>query len=123
MLGITLARLNSNSKVYLVDSDIRAVRLSKQNAQLNNVHNFEVMISDGVDDLPPDLKFDLIISNPPTHQSTETLMQFIVWLTCQASFEGPRLFCCQPDAKYNDEDARRVWQLRKSCQTKWVYCI
>lgn len=92
VLGITLAKLNPHSKVYIVDSDIRAVRLSEQNARLNEVHNIKAIVSDGVDDLPADLQFDLIVSNPPTHQSTEVLIQFIQGAFVKLASKGHAFF-------------------------------
>lgn len=77
VLGIVLAGMSPQSKVYLVDSDIRAVRLSKKNARRNNINNVKVILSDVIADLPKNLKFDLVVSNPPTHQGREVLEQFI----------------------------------------------
>lgn len=77
ILGIAAAGLSLQSKVYLVDSDIRAVNLSKENAKRNKIKNIEVLLSDVASGLPDNIKFDLVISNPPTHQGREVLVQFI----------------------------------------------
>ncbi len=52
----------------MVDPDIRAVRLSQRNLEVNRIENGHVVLSDGLRDLPKGLKFDLILSNPPTHE-------------------------------------------------------
>lgn len=78
VLGISLAACHPESKVFMVDSDIRAVRNSRHNAQLNQIKNVEISISDWKDNLSKELLFDLIISNPPTHQGREVLNKFIV---------------------------------------------
>jgi len=61
----------------LVDSDIRAVRLSRRNAKLNKLNTkVEVEIGDVATDVPRG-EFDLVVSNPPTHQGREVVMDFI----------------------------------------------
>jgi 16S rRNA (guanine1207-N2)-methyltransferase len=77
LLGLSLASALPASQVYLVDSDIRAIRLTRANAKGNKLKNLTITISDGISDLPPDLQFDLVISNPPTHQGREVLVQFL----------------------------------------------
>lgn len=77
VLGITLAILYPQSEVTLVDADIRAVRLTGENAARNTATNTKVYISDVVADIPKKDLFDIVVSNPPTHQGRETLMQFI----------------------------------------------
>lgn len=76
-LGLVAAGVSPESQVHLVDSDIRAVNLSQHNAELNELANVVVTLSDGITNLPKDLKFDLVLSNPPTHQGREVVLQFI----------------------------------------------
>jgi 16S rRNA (guanine1207-N2)-methyltransferase len=45
--------------------------------KLNDVKNVEIGIGDWTDNLPEGLKFDLVVSNPPTHQGREVLDKFI----------------------------------------------
>lgn len=61
----------------MVDSDIRAVRLAEQNATLNGATNAHVVLGDVTIDLPPRLRFDLVVSNPPTHSGKEVLARFV----------------------------------------------
>lgn len=77
ILGIISAALSPKATAYLIDSDIRAVRLSKLNAINNDITNIKVLLSDITSDIPPQVNFDTVISNPPTHQGRETLMRFI----------------------------------------------
>ena len=76
-IGLSMASLIPNGKVYMVDTDIRAVEYSKRNAQLNQIKNVEIVASDGYANLPKDLKCDLIVSNPPSHTPKETIIEFI----------------------------------------------
>lgn len=72
-IGIVAARLAPQGRVTLVDSDIRATRLTQRNLSLNGVQNAEVILGDGVRDLPPKSRFDVVASNPPTHSGREVL--------------------------------------------------
>lgn len=76
-IGQSIAKVFPQSEVYQVDTDIRAIRLTRQNAKHNKISNINTQLSDGTKDLPKDLKFDYILSNPPTHQGKEVLLQFI----------------------------------------------
>ena len=72
-IGIVAARLATRGHVTLVDVDIRATRLAQRNLELNGIENAEVVLGDGVHDLPPKTRFDVIVSNPPTHSGREVL--------------------------------------------------
>lgn len=76
-LGLSLAGKLSRGEVWMVDSDIRAVRLAEQNATLNGATNAHVVLGDVTIDLPPRLRFDLVVSNPPTHSGKEVLARFV----------------------------------------------
>jgi 16S rRNA (guanine1207-N2)-methyltransferase len=73
VIGIVAARLATRGRAVLVDSDIRATRLAERNLLLNGVTNAEVVLGDGVHDLPRGSRFDLVVSNPPTHSGREVL--------------------------------------------------
>ncbi len=77
-VGIVAAKLATKGRVWLIDSDIRAVRLAKENLALNGVTNAEVVLGDGVHDLAAKSRFDLVASNPPTHSGREVLDDFVV---------------------------------------------
>jgi len=72
-IGIVAAKLAAKGEAVLVDSDIRATRLAQRNIDLNNVTNATVILGDGVHDLPPKSRFDIVASNPPTHSGREVL--------------------------------------------------
>ena len=72
-IGIVAARLATRGHVTLVDADVRATRLAQRNLELNGVENAEVVLGDAVHDLPPKTRFDVILSNPPTHSGREVL--------------------------------------------------
>ena len=76
-IGIVAARLAAKGHVTLVDSDIRATRLAEHNLELNTVSNADVVLGDGVRDLSPKARFDVVVSNPPTHSGREVLDEFV----------------------------------------------
>ena len=76
ILGLAVAGRLTRGEVWLVDSDIRAVRLAEENRRLNRIENAHVELSDITSDLPH-IRFDLVISNPPTHSGKEVLSTFV----------------------------------------------
>jgi len=63
VVGIVAAKLAPRGQVTLVDSDIRATRLAERNLALNGVANAQVVLGDGVHDLPKGARFDVVASN------------------------------------------------------------
>jgi 16S rRNA (guanine1207-N2)-methyltransferase len=76
-IGIVAAKLALRGSAVLVDSDIRATRLAQRNLTLNNITNAEVVLGDGVHDLPPKARFNVVASNPPTHSGREVLDEMV----------------------------------------------
>ena len=76
-IGIVAARLTPSGFVYLVDTDIRAVKYSQINVKLNKVNNVAIVASDGFEKIPRDLIFNIVVSNPPSHMPKETIIEFI----------------------------------------------
>lgn len=70
-IGITLAKLAPKGKVHMTDKDFVAVEYAKKNAELNNVTNTLSYLSNGFDQIPKDVKFDIIVSNLPAKISKE----------------------------------------------------
>lgn len=63
-IAIALAKAFPQATVYASDISEQALALAQKNAEHNEVHiNF--ISSDLFDDIPKDLHFDLIVSNPP----------------------------------------------------------
>jgi 16S rRNA (guanine1207-N2)-methyltransferase len=77
VIGLVAAKLAPRGSATLVDSDIRATRLAQRNIELNGVTNAEVILGDGVHDLPSKARFDVVVSNPPTHSGREVLDDFV----------------------------------------------
>ena len=76
-IGIVAAKLASEGHVTFIDSDIRATRLTERNLAINGIENADVVLGDGFRDLPPKARYDVIVSNPPTHSGREVLDEMV----------------------------------------------
>ena len=72
-IGLTMAKLASRGKVYMVDRDFVAVEYAKRNAELNGLTNCEVFLSNAFSHIADDTRFDVIASNLPAHVGKELL--------------------------------------------------
>ncbi len=91
VIGITLAAKNPQAEVWALDANIGAAKITEENAAQNQITNLKVLASDSYGELPKDLRFDLIASNPPTHQGRGVVDSMIAesldWLK-----DGGRLY-------------------------------
>jgi 16S rRNA (guanine1207-N2)-methyltransferase len=76
-IGIVAAKLATRGHVTLIDVDIRATRLAQRNLEANGIENAEVVLGEGLRDLPPKTRFDIVVSNPPTHNGREVLDEMV----------------------------------------------
>ncbi len=70
-LGVTLAGLVSEGSVLMVDKDFVAVEYANKNVELNGLKNAEAKLSNMLESIDEDKKFDLIVSNLPAKVSKE----------------------------------------------------
>jgi 16S rRNA (guanine1207-N2)-methyltransferase len=75
VIGIITAKENPEKKIYLADSNGKAIKLTEKNIKLNKTNNTKVIASDGFSAIKE--KFNLILSNPPTHEKRVFLEEFI----------------------------------------------
>ncbi len=75
IIGIVLAKENPKARVVLLDSNAKAVLLAEKNIEKNKIKNAQAVVSDGLENAKE--KFDLIASNPPTHEKRSFLENFI----------------------------------------------
>jgi len=64
-IGLSLAKAFPQSKIYALDISESALKLAKKNAEFNQINNVTFLQSDLFNSLPANIKFDLIVSNPP----------------------------------------------------------
>jgi 16S rRNA (guanine1207-N2)-methyltransferase len=77
LVGVAVAGLLTRGEVWMVDTDVRAVRVAQENVRLNGIENAQVLLSDVTLDLPTKFRCDLVLSNPPTHSGKEVLRSFV----------------------------------------------
>jgi len=118
-IAISLAKNLPNAKVYALDVSAKALKTAKKNADLNevNVEFIEVDIlknGDGV--LGADVKFDIIVSNPPYVREQEkdmmkpNVLENEPHLALFVKDENPLLFY-EAITKYASKNLARVGQL------------
>ncbi|MBM3238970.1 methyltransferase [Candidatus Poribacteria bacterium] len=75
-LGIVAAHIAHKGNVYLVDTNIRAIRCARYNISANGCYNAQADVSDGFSAVNG-IDFDVIFSNPPTHSGKDVILPFI----------------------------------------------
>ncbi len=76
LVGIYIAKIIGAQNVYMIDIDPVAVKISKENAILNNVPDITVLEGNAFETLN-EKDFSLILTNPPYHSDFSTAKQFI----------------------------------------------
>ena len=62
-IGLTIAKTNPECFVEMVDVNLRAIDLAKQNMTLNEIKNAEIFASNIYENVTK--KYDVVVSNPP----------------------------------------------------------
>jgi 16S rRNA (guanine1207-N2)-methyltransferase len=75
-VGIVAAASNSRLHVVMTDVNMRAVRLARQNIEINKVNNAEVRCGYLYEPVK-DLTFNCVLSNPPVSAGMETVKAII----------------------------------------------
>ncbi|WP_456412003.1 class I SAM-dependent methyltransferase [Thiolapillus sp.] len=70
-LGLAIAKSAPRGHCTLVDKDFVAVDYARKNAALNGIHNAEVLLSNGLDQLPRNQTFTLAVTNLPAKTGKE----------------------------------------------------
>jgi 16S rRNA G1207 methylase RsmC len=76
-VGLTLAALAPRGRTLMVDKDFVAVEFSRRNAQRNGITNATALLSNGLDQIDPALRFDLIAGNIPAKVGKEMLSLYL----------------------------------------------
>lgn len=76
VVGIAAARAVGSQNVVMSDVNEKAVKLSRENAVLNEVGDVKIVLSDGFNAVS-DKDFTLILSNPPYHADFSVPKHFI----------------------------------------------
>jgi 16S rRNA (guanine1207-N2)-methyltransferase len=73
VIGLALAARSPQGRALLVDKDFVAVEYANANARRNGLTNAHAILSNGFDQVPRELRFDLIASNIPAKVGKELL--------------------------------------------------
>lgn len=76
-MTVWLASHRPTAQVIGLDSDVGAIKATRENIAHNKLSNAQVLASPGYEELDPAAKFDLIVSNPPTHRGREVVEAMI----------------------------------------------
>jgi len=78
VIGITIAKINPRLKVYMVDINPLAVKVSRYNAKINGVEENVVVLLGDLYEPVKNLKFDAIYSNPPLSAGKDIVEKLII---------------------------------------------
>ncbi len=70
-LGLAIAKAAPQGFCTLVDKDFVAVEYARKNAALNGIENVEVLLSNGLDQVPAGRRFTLAVTNLPAKTGKE----------------------------------------------------
>ncbi len=76
-MTVWLAAHRAQASVIGLDSDMGAVKAARANVERNQLANAEIIASPGYEDIDAESRFDLIVSNPPTHRGREVVEAMI----------------------------------------------
>lgn len=76
IVGILASKIIGSKNVIMCDISETAVQYSKINAELNQIMNIDIKVSDGYKNIK-DSDFTLILSNPPYHTDFSVAKSFI----------------------------------------------
>ena len=74
-IGLSIAKVNPERFVHMMDINTRAIALAEKNAQVNGVQNVRIFESDGLASVG-DVKAAAILTNPPIRAGKETIFRF-----------------------------------------------
>ena len=75
-VGIVAAAFNSRLRVIMTDVNMRAIRLARQNIEINKVNNAEVRYGYLYEPVK-ELTFNCVLSNPPVSAGMETVKAIV----------------------------------------------
>lgn len=71
-IGLTVAKCWTDRTVYMVDVNLRALKLAQDNSVLNNINNVQIKESDRLEAVK-ERKFAVVLTNPPIRAGKKTV--------------------------------------------------
>ncbi len=72
-LGLAMGKRASQGEVHMVDKDYLAVEYANRNAEKNGLSHCKAYLSNGLSEVPSELRFDTVVSNIPAKVGRELL--------------------------------------------------
>ena len=103
-IAVTMARRSPGATVYAVDVNERALELTRLNAKTAGVG--DRVIAAAADDVPADIRFDVIWSNPPIRIGKAALHELLTTWLSRLSPSGVAVLVVQ---KHLGSDSLAAW--------------
>ncbi|HIQ39584.1 MAG TPA: methyltransferase domain-containing protein [Sulfurivirga caldicuralii] len=89
-LGLAIAAQAPAGQVHMVDKDFVAVDYANKNARLNGLGHAQAYLSNGLSQVPKDVRFTTVVSNIPAKVGKE-LLSILLWDSYQALAPGGQM--------------------------------
>ena len=89
IIGLAIAKV-MHTNVDLIDVNLNAVALAKQNAKVNNIEGVNVFVSDAYENVT-DL-YDLIVTNPPIRAGKQVVLKILCEAVHHLEKDGTLIF-------------------------------
>lgn len=109
VIGISVAKLNPALRVYMVDVNPLAVKVSKQNAKLNNVEDRVVVLQGDRYEPVKGLKFNAVYSNPPISAGMKVVEDIVLRAREHLELNGIAQFVLAKGGEYLAREARKTY--------------
>ena len=111
-VGIVLAASKGDSTVEMTDINERAVKLARENIELNDISNAKVSVSDSFGSING--KYDVIVTNPPIRAGKSIVYGFFEGAYGKLN-EGGCFYCVIQKKQGADSAERKLSELFGNC--------
>lgn len=118
VIGISIAKLNPQIKVYMIDINPLAVKVSKQNAKRNGVEDRVVVLHGDRYEPVKNMKFDAIYSNPPLSAGMDIVEDIILNAYKHLKINGYAQFVLARGGEYIVEKANNKYNVVETIRKK-----
>lgn len=108
-IGITIAKLNPKLKVYMTDVNPLAVKASRLNAKMNEVHDRAVVLEGDRYDPVKEFRFNAIYSNPPLSAGMYIVKDIVLGAKQYLEENGFAQFVLARGGEHLAREAERVY--------------
>jgi len=118
VIGITIAKLNPELRVYMTDINPLCVRVAKINAKLNNVESRVIVLQGDRYEPVKELKFNAIYSNPPLSAGLDIVESIVLRAREHLVENGYAQFVLAKAGEYLAKKAREMYRHVKTTSKK-----